>query len=68
MSHVLIEGLSVDEILALPSEELRVLVLRDEPIVFRAGSAVLLSRFLVIDDTLILESNEGVAMFGSLKL
>lgn len=55
MSHVLIEGLSVDEILALPSEELQVLVLRDEPIVFRTGSAELLGRFLVIDDTLILE-------------
>lgn len=56
MSSILIEGYSADEILALPNAELQAIVLRDEPLVFKAGSANLLGRFLVDSaSTLVLE-------------
>ena len=55
MSAVLIEGYTADEILGLPNEELQAIVLRDEPLVFRAGSANMLGRFRVEGLTLILE-------------
>ena len=54
-SVLLIEGYTPDEILALPSEELRAIVLSDEPLVFRAGSANLLGRFRVEGTALIME-------------
>jgi hypothetical protein len=55
VSPVLIEGYTVDEVLALPNHELQAIVLSDEPLVFRAGSASLLGRFRVERDTLVLE-------------
>jgi hypothetical protein len=55
VSSILIEGYSVDEILALSTEELQAIVLRDEPLVFKAGSANLLGRFRVDSTTLVLE-------------
>lgn len=55
MSGLLIEGYTVDGILALPNEELRAIVLSDEPLVFKAGSANLLGRFRVEDETLVME-------------
>lgn len=55
MSQVLIEGYTVDEVLRLSNEELQAIVLRDEPIVFKAGSANMLGRFKVADDTLVME-------------
>ena len=53
--EVLFEGLSEQEILNLPSEELENLVLLGEPLVFRAGSAVLLGSFKVARDRLVIE-------------
>jgi hypothetical protein len=47
-----IEGMSADEILALPEEHLDVLILTGKPIVFRVGSAQLLGEFRVSDEVL----------------
>ncbi|WP_083438011.1 hypothetical protein [Caldimonas brevitalea] len=55
MSQVLLEGYTVDEILELPNDELEAIVLRDEPLVFKAGTANLLGRFKVAADTLVME-------------
>ena len=55
MSQVLLEGYTVDEVLQLPNEELQAIVLRDEPLVFKAGSANMLGRFNVDDDALVME-------------
>ena len=55
MSAILLEGCTADEILALPSETLNALVLRDEALVFRVGSAEMLGRFRIENDTLLLE-------------
>jgi hypothetical protein len=55
VSTVLIEGYTPDEILALSNAELQSIVLRDEPLVFRAGSANLLGKFRVEAETLVLE-------------
>lgn len=55
MSQILIEGYTADEILQLPNEELYSIVLRDEPLVFKAGSANMLGKFKVTADTLIME-------------
>lgn len=55
MSQVLIEGYTIDEVLQLSNEELRAIVLRDEPLVFRVGSASLLGRFKVAGDALVME-------------
>jgi len=52
---LLIEGYTPDEILALPNEELRAIVLSDEPLVFIAGSANLLGRFSVEGTALVME-------------
>src|SRR5260221_5300089 len=52
---VTIEGLTPAEILALPNAALDALVLRGEPIVFRAGTAEILGKFWVTNDTLVLE-------------
>jgi len=52
---LLIEGYTTDEILAMPNEELRAIVLSDEPLVFRAGSANLLGRFRVEGRALVME-------------
>jgi hypothetical protein len=55
MPPVLLEGYTVDEILALPTQELQAIVLSDEPLVFKAGSANLLGRFAATEDTLVIE-------------
>lgn len=53
--EVLFEGLSEQEILNLPQEELDNLILLGEPLVFRAGSAVLLGSFKIAGDRLVIE-------------
>jgi len=53
--EVLIEGLRVDEILDLPKETIEQLVLIGEPIVFRAGSAVILCSFKTQPNRLVIE-------------
>ena len=55
MPQVLLDGYTVDEVLALPNAELQAIVLRDEPLVFKAGSANMLGRFKVAADTLVME-------------
>ena len=55
MPQVLLEGYTVDDVLALPNAELQAIVLRDEPLVFKAGSANMLGRFKVAADTLVME-------------
>jgi hypothetical protein len=55
MLQVLLEGYTVEEVLALSNEELSAIVLRDEPLVFRAGTANLLGRFKVEDNALVME-------------
>jgi hypothetical protein len=55
MSALLIEGYTADEILGLPNEDLKAIVLSDEPLVFKAGSANLLGRFKVEASTLVME-------------
>jgi hypothetical protein len=52
---LLIEGFTQDEILALPNAELQAIVLSDEPLVFKAGTANLLGRFRIQDRSLIME-------------
>ncbi len=52
---VVIEGLTPEQILALPAEELDAFVLCGEPLVFHAGSAELLGRFWVAGETLVVE-------------
>lgn len=53
--EVLFEGLTGDEILKFPRETLEQLVLLNEPIVFRAGSALILGQFKIDSDRLVLE-------------
>lgn len=50
-----IEGLTPNEILALPEEELDVLVFCDQPLAFRAGSAEILGEFRRSPDRMTLE-------------
>lgn len=52
---LIIEGYTPDEILDMPNEELQAIVLSDEPLVFKAGSANLLGRFRVEGRALVLE-------------
>ncbi|WP_457394566.1 hypothetical protein [Roseateles sp. P5_E1] len=52
---LLIEGYTADEILALSNEDLRAIVLSDEPLVFKAGSANMLGRFKVEGAALVME-------------
>ncbi len=62
------EGFTEDEILALPPDQVRALVLTGEPLVFRTGSATLLGEFrtsgdrLVIELAQIQEGGEGVLL------
>ena len=53
--EVLFEGLTEDEILAIPAAELNELILLGEPIVFRAGSAMILGSFRIDESALVLE-------------
>jgi hypothetical protein len=52
---VLLEGYTVDEVLDLPKSELQARVLRDEPLVFKAGSAKVLGKVKVANSTLFME-------------
>jgi hypothetical protein len=53
--QVLIEGYSVEEILAIPNAELDQFVFCGEPIVFRAGSAQILGKFERASDRIVVE-------------
>jgi hypothetical protein len=55
MSNILLEGYTTDEILNLPAELMQSIILSDEALVFKAGSANMLGRFSVSGDTLIME-------------
>jgi hypothetical protein len=55
LRRILIEGYSVDEILALPNEQLDQLVFCGEPVIFRIGSLEILGRFEPKPDRLVLE-------------
>lgn len=52
---VTLNGLTPDEVLALPDDVLDALVLCGEPLVFRVGTADILGRFWVAGGTLVLE-------------
>jgi hypothetical protein len=67
------EGFTEDDLLAVPEEHLRALVLTGEPLVFRVGSATILGEFqihghrLVVELAQIEEGGEGVLLaLGSL--
>ena len=55
LSMVLIEGYNVDEILALPAEQLHRLILTDDTLIIKVGSATILGRFRVSERSLVLE-------------
>jgi hypothetical protein len=57
VSHreVRFEGLSEREILSLPQQEVENLILLGEPLVFRAGSAIILGSFKIARDRLVIE-------------
>ena len=56
MSHkVKFEGLTEDEILNLPKDSVEALIVIGEPLVFRAGSAVILGSFTLSSNRLIIE-------------
>lgn len=55
MTQVLLEGYTPDEVLSLTNEELQAIVLRDEPLVFKVGTANILGRFKVEEGTLVIE-------------
>jgi hypothetical protein len=55
MTQLLLEGYTADEVLALSNTELRAIVLCDEPLVFRVGTASILGKFKLTDDTLFVE-------------
>jgi hypothetical protein len=52
---VTFDGLTLDEVLALPDEAIDALILCAEPLVFRVGTADVLGRFWVADSALVLE-------------
>jgi len=60
MRTIIIEGYSPDEILALPDDQLDAFVLSARPIVFRAGTAEILSEFKVRGESLIVVDVEGI--------
>lgn len=53
--EVLFEGLSEEQILALPQEHIERLILLGEPLVFRVGSAEILGSFKIASDHLVVE-------------
>jgi hypothetical protein len=53
--EVLFEGLTEEDMLSLPAEEIEGLVLLGEPLVFRPGSATILGSFCVRDTKLVIE-------------
>ena len=52
---LLLEGFTAEEFLSLTNDELRAIVFRDEPIVFKAGSAQMLGKFELTRNALVLE-------------
>jgi hypothetical protein len=52
---ITIEGLTPDQILSLPREDLDAYIVTGEPLIFRAGSAEILGRFWVEGGALVLE-------------
>jgi hypothetical protein len=52
---ITLEGLTPDEVLALPDEAIESFVLCGVPLVFQAGTAKVLGRFWVEDEALVLE-------------
>jgi len=56
--EVLFEGFTSEQILSLPKQTIEQLVLLNEPIVFRAGSAVLLGCFKAESERLVMELAE----------
>ncbi len=56
--EILFEGFSAEEILELPKESIEQLILLNQPIVFRAGSATILGSFGVSSNHLVLELAE----------
>ncbi len=52
---ITLDGLTPDEVLALPDDAIEALILCGEPLVFRAGTAELLGRFWVEGESLVLE-------------
>jgi hypothetical protein len=71
--EILFEGMTEQELLGLPAEEIDSIVLFGEPIVFRAGSASILGSFKLVENRLIIElaqidgGGEGVLIsLGSL--
>ncbi len=52
---VRIEGLTPQELLALPDQDLRALVLTGSPVTFRAGSAEVLGQFELLGQRLVIE-------------
>ena len=53
--HILIEGYSPEEILALPNAQIEAFVFADAPLVFKAGSAEVLGEFRLLADRLVVE-------------
>ena len=53
--EVLFEGFREEEILSLPKETIEQLILLGEPLVFRAGTAVLLGSFKIEERRLVIE-------------
>jgi hypothetical protein len=71
--EILFEGFTEEEILALPNEAIQGLIILGEPLVFRAGTALVLGSFKVSADHLVIElaqiegGGEGVLIaLGSL--
>ena len=52
---VIIEGLTPDELLAVPGADFEALVLTSEPLAFRAGTAEVLGQFEVRENRLMVE-------------
>ena len=50
-----LDGLTPDEVLALPDDAIEALILCGEPLIFRAGTAEILGRFWVEGESLVLE-------------
>lgn len=53
--EILFDGLSEEQILSLPGDEVEQLILLGKPLVFRAGSATILGLFRISDRRLVIE-------------
>ncbi len=52
---VRLEGLSIDELVALPDDEFEGLILTGRPVTFRAGTAEILGQFELVKSRLVVE-------------